>query len=133
MTKVNLGRAILALVSLFFLSTGLMLMLSPESMLTHMFIGAVESTGGLSSIRAIWASSVIAIWGTVLVAAIKSNKDMAVIGLFALVLVLIGRIISIYADGLFPELTANILPTIIAIVLMVTGLKLMKRPEQASM
>lgn len=133
MTKVNLGRSILALVSLFFLSTGLMLMISPESILTHMFIGSVESTAGLSSIRAIWGSSVITVWGVVLLAAIKSNKDMAVVGLVALVLVLIGRVIGIYADGLFPELSANIVPTVIAVLLMVTALRLMKRSDQVSM
>lgn len=130
MTKVNLGRTILALVALFFLSTGLMLMLNPESMLTHMFIGTVESNAGLSSVRAIWGSSVIAIWGTVFIAAIKANKDMAIIGLVSLILVLVGRISGVFFDGLFPELTANIIPTIIAIVLVLTALRLMKGVEK---
>lgn len=133
MTAINFGRGILVIVSLFFISTGMVLMLNPESMLTHMFIDPMESTAGLSSIRAIWGSSVIAVWGTVLFAAIKSNKDMAIIGLVSLILVLVGRLAGILLDGIFPELTANILPTVIAIVLMLVAFKLMGKNNQLTL
>lgn len=121
----NIGRGILILVSLFFISTGVVLMFSPQNMLTHMYIGSIDSPAELSSIRAIWGGSVIAVWAAVLYGAVTNKTELIVIGLACLLLVVVGRLVGIYSDGLFPELSANLLPTVVSILLMLVALKLM--------
>ena len=125
MNKMNTGRSISGLVALFFMGTGLMLMFSPANILNHMFIDPIESVGGLSSIRAIWGGTTIAIWASVLVGAIRCNKDFMLVGFIALLMVLIGRIVGYMSDGSFPELVSNVIPTVIAIILMLIAYKLM--------
>lgn len=129
MTKQFTGQSILVLISLFFIGTGLTLMFSPATMLSHMFIAPIESSGGLSSIRALWGGTIVTIWATALFGAIKTNLSHIFIGLLSLVLALVGRIISLILDGSFPELIPTLLPTIIAILLMLIACKLVRIPE----
>ncbi len=130
MTKITLGRSIFGLLALFFMGTGLALMFNPASMLTHMFVGPIESEGGLSSIRAIWGGTIIAIWASVLLGTIKSNTDYILVGFISLLLTLTGRLVSYVVDGSFPELVSTIMPTVIAIILMLIAYKLMRLPAE---
>ena len=128
MTKTNVGRAILGLLSLFFIGTGLVLMFSPATMLKHLFIEPVETVAALSSIRAIWGGPIIAMWISVLLGAIRCNLDYVLVGFLSLLMVLAGRLVGFCVDGSFPELVVNIVPTIIAIALMLIAYKLMASP-----
>ncbi len=125
MTKTNIGRGIFALIAVFFIGNGLLLMFSPALILDHLLVGSVESVGALSSIRALWGGATIAIWVSVLLGAIKSNLDYIFVGFIALLLVLIARLVGYFVDGSFPELVSTVMPTIFAIVLMLIAHKLM--------
>lgn len=125
MRKMDIGRGIFGLVALFFIGTGLMLMFSPANILNHMFIDPIDSVEGLSSIRAIWGGTTIAIWASVLLGAIRCNKDYILVGFVSLLMVLVGRLVGYLSDGSFPELLSNVIPTVIAIVLMLIAYRLM--------
>ena len=125
MTKTTIGRSIFAVLALFFMGTGLVLMFSPASMLAHTFIDPIDTAGGLSSIRSLWGGTTIAIWATVLLGAINVNKDFILVGFMSLLLVLVGRLVGYVADGGYPELAVIVVPTAIAIVLMTAAYKLM--------
>ena len=128
MTKTTIGRGIFGILALFFMGTGLVLMFSPASMLAHTFIEPIDSAGGLSSIRSLWGGTTIAIWATVLLGAIKANKDFILVGFMSLLLVLVGRLVGYVADGAYPELAVTIVPTTIAMVLMAIAYKFMTSP-----
>lgn len=128
MTQTNIGRGIFALLAIFFMGTGLVFMFSPATMLTHVFIDPIESAGGLSSIRALWGGTTIAIWASVLLGAIRANTDYILVGFLSLLLVLVGRLIGYFSDGLYPEFAVTIIPTLIAIALMLVAFKLMTNP-----
>ncbi|TQV85001.1 DUF4345 family protein [Aliikangiella coralliicola] len=125
MKKTDIGRCIFGLLALFFMGTGLMLMFSPANMLNHMFIEPIESAGGLSSIRAIWGGTTIAVWASVLLGAIRSNVDYICVGFIALLMVFVGRLVGYFADGSFPQLVVSVIPTTIAMILMLIAYKLM--------
>ena len=74
MTKTTIGRSIIGLLALFFMTTGLMLMFSPASMLLHMYVESANSPGALSSIRSVWGGTIIAILGDSVVGNYK-NED----------------------------------------------------------
>ena len=94
MTRTNIGRGIFALIALFFMGIGLLLMLSPARILDHLLVGSVESVGALSSIRALWGGAIFAIWTSVLLGAIKANFDYIRVGF-------INMPVVIFASGLF--------------------------------
>ncbi len=133
MTQTNIGRGIFALLAIFFMGTGLVFMFSPATMLTHVFIDPIESAGGLSSIRALWGGTTIAIWASVLLGAIRANTDYILVGFLSLLLVLFGRLVGYFLDGSYQELAVTVVPTIIAMVLMLVGFKLMKSPVDKPM
>ena len=128
MTKTTIGRGIFGLLALFFMGTGLALMFSPAGMLTHMFIDPMDSVGGLSSVRALWGGTIITVWATVLVGVIRSNTGYIFVGLLSLLMVLVGRLVGYFADGSFPELFVTVMPTTIAIILMLIAFKLIASP-----
>lgn len=125
MTKVHLGRSLVGLVSLFFMGTGLALMLSPAGMLVHMFIDPIETASGLSSVRALWGGTIVAVWASVLWGVIKNNAAFFIAGFLALTMTLLGRVFGLVIDGSFTELVANIIPTLVALAMMATGTRLM--------
>lgn len=125
MTKRNLGRGVFGLLALFFMGTGLILMFSPANMLGHLFIEPIETAGALSSIRALWGGTIIAVWASVLLGVVRSNIDHIYIGFFALLLVLVGRLVGYFVEGSFSELFITLIPTIIAITLWLIAYKLM--------
>jgi len=129
MNKRLLGRLRLAAIALFFLITGIGLMFYPQGMLEHMWLSDIDSSAELSSVRAIWAAAIIAIWGCVLLGAIKAKSEYCLLGLITLGLTLCGRTIGYIADGSFPGLTAAIFPTLIALGLMLLALGFMTNTQ----
>ncbi|WP_444912265.1 DUF4345 family protein [Microbulbifer sp. PAAF003] len=125
MAKATIGRCILGILALFFMGTGLVLMISPSVMLAHTFIGPIDSVRGLSSIRSLWGGTTIAIWAIVLLGAIRSNVDHIMVGFIALMLVLVGRLVGYFIDGSYPEFIPTVVPTIVAAVIMIIACKLM--------
>ncbi|WP_444956920.1 DUF4345 family protein [Microbulbifer sp. ZKSA002] len=131
MAKATIGRCILGILALFFMGTGLVLMISPSVMLTHTFIEPIDSVSGLSSIRSLWGGTTIAIWAMVLLGAIRSNVDYIMVGFIALMLVLFGRLVGYFIDGSYPELIPTVAPTIVATVIMIIACKLMAHTKDA--
>jgi len=125
MTKTNIGRGIFALIALFFLANGLILMLNPASILDHMLLGAVDSVSGLSSIRALLGGAVFATWASVLVGVYKSNVAYTLVGIINLSAVIFARLVGYFVDGSFTEFVPMIVPPIIALVLMLIAYQFM--------
>ncbi|WP_065789225.1 DUF4345 family protein [Pseudoalteromonas luteoviolacea] len=126
MSKNIIGRLMVGLLAIFFMGTGLIFMFSPLSMLTHIFIDPIESAAGLSSIRALWGGTTIAIWLMVLIGAIKNKIDYIWVGLVSLLLVLIGRLVGFLNDGGYAELLFMCIPTVVATCILLVAFKLMK-------
>lgn len=125
MTKTNIGRGIFALIALFFIGNGLLVMLNPTSILDHMLLGSVESVGALSSIRALLGGAIFAIWASVLLGAIKANFDYILVGIINLLAVIFARLVGYFVDGSFPEFVPMIMPPFVVLVLMLIARKLM--------
>ncbi len=125
MTKTNIGRGIIALIALFFIGNGLMVMISPTSILDHLLLGSVESVGALSSIRALLGGAIFATWASVLLGAIKANFDYILVGVINLLAVIFARLVGYFVDGSFPEFVAMIVPPVVVLVLMLIAHKLM--------
>jgi len=125
MTKTNIGRGIFALIAIFFIGNGLMVMLNPTSILDHMLLGSVESVSGLSSIRALLGAAIFATWSSVLLGAIKTNFSYILVGVINLSAVIFARLVGYFVDGSFPEFVPMIVPPIIALVLMLIAHRLM--------
>jgi len=125
MTKTNIGRGIFALIAIFFIGNGLMVMLNPTSILDHMLLGSVESVSGLSSIRALLGAAIFATWASVLLGAIKTNFSYILVGVINLSAVIFARLVGYFVDGSFPEFVSMIVPPIIALVLMLFAHRLM--------
>ena len=71
MTKTIAGRSLFALIALFFMANGLIVMFSPTRILDHMLLGSLESVPALSSARALLGGPIFAVWATVLLGAVK--------------------------------------------------------------
>ncbi len=125
MTKTNIGRGIFALIALFFIGNGLIVMLSPTSILDHMLLGSVESVSGLSSIRALWGGAIFAVWASVLLGAIKANLDYIRVGFILMPSVILARLVGYFVDGSFPEFVPTVMPAVVVLVLMLIAHKLM--------
>lgn len=125
MTKTNIGRGIFALIALFFIGNGLIVMLSPTSILDHMLLGSLESVAELSSIRALLGGAIFAIWASVLLGAIKANFDYILVGVISLLAVIFARLVGYVVDGSFPEFVFMTVPPVVVLVLMLIGRKLM--------
>lgn len=125
MTNTNIGRGIFAIIAIFFIGNGLMVMLNPTSILDHMLLGSVESVSGLSSIRALLGAAILAIWASVLLGAIKTNFSYILVGVINLSAVIFARLVGYFVDGSFPEFVPMIVPPIIALALMLIARKLM--------
>ncbi len=125
MTRTNIGRGIFALIALFFIGIGLLLMFSPALILPHLFVGSVESVGALSSIRALWGGATIAMWVTVLLGAIKANFDYILVGFIVMPSVIVARLVGYFVDGSFPEFVPTVMPAVVVLVLMLIAHKLM--------
>ena len=125
MTKTNIGRGIFALIALFFIGNGLMVILSPTNIIGHMLLGEVESVSGLSSIRALLGAAILAVWSTVLLGAIKANVNYILVGIINLSAVIFARLVGYFVDGSFPEFTAMIVPPMVFLVLLLIAYKLM--------
>ncbi|ESP90943.1 MULTISPECIES: DUF4345 family protein [Pseudoalteromonas] len=124
MTKRNIGRTLLGLLAAFFIPAGLMFMFAPNTMLAHVFISPIETASGLSSVRALWGGTATAIWISVLVGAFTLRKEYCLVGILSLSLVLLGRLVSYIVDGSFSELAVNLIPTVVALSLLLVGTKL---------
>ncbi|MDK2595264.1 DUF4345 family protein [Pseudoalteromonas obscura] len=124
MTKRNMARILLGLLATFFITTGLIFMFAPNTMLAHVFISPIETASGLSSVRALWGGTTTAIWVSVLIGAFKLRKEYCLVGILSLTLVLLGRLVGYIFDGSFSELAVNLIPTIIALSLLLVGTKL---------
>ncbi len=125
MTKTNIGRGIFALIALFFIGIGLLLMFSPARILGHLLVGPVESVGALSSIRALWGGVTFAVWASVLLGAIKANPDYILVGFIAMPTVIFTRLVGYFVDGSFPEFVPTVMPAVVVLVLMLIAHKLM--------
>ena len=125
MTKTNIGRGIFALIAIFFIGNGLMVILNPTSIIGHMLLGEVEAVSGLSSIRALLGGAILATWATVLLGAIKSNLNYILVGIINLSAVIFARLVGYFADGSFPEFTGMIVPPMVLLALMLIAYKLM--------
>jgi hypothetical protein len=125
MTKTNIGRGIFALIALFFIGNGLMVMLSPTSILDHMMLGSLESVAELSSIRALLGGAIFAIWASVLLGAIKNNFDYILVGVISVLAVIFARLVGYFVDGSFPEFVFMAGPPFVVLVLMLIAGKLM--------
>ena len=125
MTKTNIGRGIFALIAVFFIGNGLLLMFSPALILDHLLVGSVESVGALSSIRALWGGATVAIWVSVLLGAIKANFDYILVGFIVVPSVILARLVGYFVDGSFPEFVPTVIPTVVVLVLMLIAYKLM--------
>ena len=125
MTRTNIGRGIFALIALFFIGIGLLLMFSPARILDHLLVGSVESVGALSSIRALWGGVTFAVWASVLLGAIKANPDYILVGFIAMPTVIFTRLVGYFVDGAFPEFVSAIMPAVVVLVLMLIAHKLM--------
>ena len=125
MTKTNIGRGIFALIALFFIGNGLIVMLSPTSILDHMLLGSLDSVAELSSIRALLGGAIFAIWASVLLGAIKANFDYILVGVISLPAVIFARLVGYFVDGSFPEFIFMIVPPVVVLVLMLIAHKLM--------
>ncbi|NRB42460.1 MAG: hypothetical protein HRU20_28990 [Pseudomonadales bacterium] len=125
MTKTNIGRGIFAIIALFFMGNGLILMLNPTSILDHMLLGSVESVSGLSSIRALLGGAIFATWASVLLGAIKANFNYILVGVINLSAVIFARLVGYFVDGSFTEFVPMIVPPIVALFLMLIARKLM--------
>jgi len=131
MTKTNIGRSIFALIALFFLANGLILMLNPTSILDHMLLGAVDSVSGLSSIRALLGGAVLATWASVLVGVYKADVTYTLVGIINLSAVIFARLVGYFVDGSFPEFVPMIVPPIVALALLLIAYKLMTSEADA--
>ncbi|NKC01259.1 MAG: hypothetical protein GKR90_22560 [Pseudomonadales bacterium] len=125
MTKTNIGRSLFALIALFFIGNGLVLMLSPTSILDHMLLGSLESVPELSSIRALLGGAIFAVWATVLFGAIRANSAYILVGVISLSATIFARLVGYLVDGSFPEFAFMTIPPVIALVLMLIAHKLM--------
>ena len=125
MTKTNIGRGIFALIALFFIGIGLLLMFSPAHILDHLLVEPVESVAELSSIRALWGGTTLAVWASVLLGAIKADFKYIRVGFIAMPLVILARLVGYFVDGSFPEFVAMIMPAVFVLVLMLIAHKLM--------
>ena len=125
MTKTNIGRGIFALIALFFIGIGLLLMFSPARILGHLLVGPVESVGELSSIRALWGGATFAVGASVLLGAIKANCDYIRVGFICMVAVIFSRLVGYFVDGSFPEYVPMVMPAVVVLVLMLIAHKFM--------
>jgi len=125
MTRTNIGRGIFALIALFFIGIGLLLMFSPARILDHLLVGSVESVGALSSIRALWGGAIFAIWASVLLGAIKANFNYIRVGFIYMLSVIFARLVGYFVDGSFPEFVPMVMPAVVVLVLMLIAHKLM--------
>ena len=130
MTKTNIGRGIFALIALFFIGNGLLLMFFPALILEHLLVGSVESVGALSSFRALWGGAIFAIWVSVLIGAIKANPDYILVGFIVMPSVILARLVGYFVDGSFPEFFPITIPTVVVLVLMLIAYKLMAGSRQ---
>jgi Domain of unknown function (DUF4345) len=126
MTKTNIGRSIFALIALFFIGTGLIVMFNPTSILDHFLLGSVESVSGLSTIRALLGGAIFAVWASVLLGAIKANFDYILVGVINITSVIFARLVGYFVDGSFPEFFSMIMPPVVILVLMLIAHKLME-------
>ncbi len=131
MTRTNIGRGIFALIALFFIGIGLLLMFSPARILDHLLVGSVESVGALSSIRALWGGAIFAIWASVLLGAIKANFDYIRVGFILMLSTIFARLVGYFVDGSFPEFVPTVMPAVVVLVLMLIAHKLMAANPKA--
>ncbi len=125
MTKTNIGRGIFALIALFFIGNGLIVIFNPTLILDHMLLGSLESVAALSSARALLGGAIFAIWASVLLGAIKANFDYIRVGVINLLAVIFARLVGYFVDGSFPEFIPMIMPPVVILVLMLIAYKLM--------
>ena len=125
MTKTNIGRGIFALIALFFIGNGLIVMFNPTLILDHMLLGSVESVSALSSARALLGGAIFAIWASVLLGAIRANFDYIRVGVINLLAVIFARLVGYFVDGSFPEFIHIIMPPVVILVLILIAYKLM--------
>ena len=124
----NIGRSIFALIALFFIGNGLVVIFNPALILDHMLLGSLESVAALSSARALLGGAIFAIWASVLLGAIKANANYVLVGIINLLAVIFARIVGYFVDGSFPEFIPMIVPPVVMLVLMLTAHKLMASP-----
>ena len=115
----NVARALLTVVGLFILGTGLTALLAPDRIATKM-AWELQGAEGLSNLRAFLGASLSAIGISVLIAAVTAQIYHARPAALFLIGLVVARIFSFLMDGPISRLAAYIaIPCVVLAILLV--------------
>lgn len=127
----NVARVLAAIIALLFLLFGVRYMFAPAGVLTT---AGLESVGaaGLSTARALIGGSFLA-FGILLVMHTVVNQETGALrfAILFLLLSIIGRIISLVADGIGPDSIRNLVPVSLMFIVSIISLRLFLQTDNA--
>lgn len=126
----NLARGILALVSLFFLGTGLLIMFNPAAMVEGLAM-TPDGIIGFSHMRGLFGGAVSAIGISVGIAAYKAEIIHARPGVLFVIAIVVGRLVGIVADGYDAAVIGYAAFPVVVFGLLLTAHKLLDKSEAA--
>lgn len=128
----NIARALAGLIALLFLFFGVRYMFAPVSVLETAGLVATSEVG-LATVRALIGGSFLT-FGILIVIHVVLHQNHGVLRMAILFLLLsiVGRIISLFADGSSPEAIRNLIPVSVMFVVSIISLVLFLRSENAA-
>jgi hypothetical protein len=129
----NIARALAGLIALLFLFFGVRYMFAPTNVLETAGLIATSEVG-FATVRALIGGSFLT-FGILIVMHVVLNQNHGVLRMAILFLLLsiVGRIISLFADGSSPEAIRNLIPVSGMIVMSIISLVLFLRSEDTSL
>ncbi len=126
----NVARGLAGLIAILFLVFGFRFMFMPEAAMVSMGLEAVNNLG-LATIRAFVGGSFLT-FGVLLVMHTVVNQQTGALRFTIMFLLfsIIGRIISLFADGAGSEAVRNLIPVSLMLIVSVASLVMFQKTEE---